>query len=179
MLDLNAVRELLDYDPETGALTWRERGRKWFKSDHDQTRWNARFSGGRAGSAPKKKRGYVYVRSPGRIHKAHRVIWLWMTGEWPRDQVDHINHDRADNRWCNLRAATNADNQKNVSLRADNTSGAVGVRRHTHGDKWRAQIKVGGRFIHLGLFDDKTTAIAARQAANEKYGFHANHGSAR
>ena len=67
--------------------------------------------------------GYLEGKILGKYYKAHRVIWLWMTGEWPKEQVDHINHDRTDNRWCNLREASRLENYRNQSQYKNNKSG--------------------------------------------------------
>lgn len=95
-------------------------------------------------------------------------------GNWPQ-HIDHINGDRLDNRIENLREVDRAENMKNMRMPADNTSGFVGVTRHY--EKWKAQITVNGKHIYLGRFDHKKDAIAARIAANRKFGFHENHGS--
>jgi len=98
------------------------------------------------------------------------------TGAWPPDQIDHVNGVRTDNRIENLRSVTHAENGRNQAIPRNNTSGVMGVARRTRGKKWHAQIKVGGKQIHLGSFDDKDEAIAARAAADIEHGFHENHG---
>lgn len=98
-----------------------------------------------------------------------------MTGEWP-NEIDHINHVRDDNRWINLRDGTRSDNQKNASMRTDNKSGFLGVSWSNEVNKWRAQAMVNHKVKSLGYFDDKFEAICARASANNKYGYHENHG---
>jgi hypothetical protein len=166
------VRELLDYAPATGLLIWRVRDRKWFPSDGSWKMWNRRFSGLRTGAATANQ-GYATVVLLGKHYLAQRIIWLWMTGEWP-GEIDHENHDRADNRWANLRDAGRADNRKNLSKYANNTSGVCGVRQRD--SKWQAYIRVGGHLRHLGLFENEMDASVARKAAEVTYGFHENHG---
>jgi hypothetical protein len=156
------ARRLFDYDPETGALTWRVRtGPRTPVGDE-------------AGHLTDK--GYRRVRVHGRLHLAHRIIWLWMTGDWPAGEIDHVNHVRDDNRWTNLREATRVENTRNASMRHDNTSGHVGVHWHRQNQKWMARIKVNGKLTYLGTFESKADAIAARQAAEIEHGFHPNHG---
>jgi hypothetical protein len=174
MLTQAILRELIDYDPETGVLTYRPRGREWFKSDRSCKVWNIRFAGKVAGG--NCGYGYLKVGLDGRLIRAHRLIWLWMTGEWPENQIDHINHVRDDNRWANLRSVTQQENLKNRTVTRANTSGIPGVRRENK--KWRAFIGVAGRLHYLGIFSEKDHAIAARHAAETKYGFHPNHGRA-
>ncbi len=168
------VRELLDYDPKTGILIWRVRDRHWFKRDGDQKTWNKIFAGKETGSPDGD--GYLQCTVLSRAYKAHRLIWLWMTGEWPKDEIDHENHIQSDNRWLNLRVTTNSGNMKNRSLQSNNTSGTPGVSWSRRDRKWRASVRAFGKKLHLGSFSDKSDAIAARKAADIKYGYHPNHG---
>jgi hypothetical protein len=86
------VKELLDYNPATGLLTWRRRHRHWFGSDHACNVWNARFAGKPAFTA--NNHGYLEGHILGEKHGAHRIIWLWMIGHWPDPEVDHDNRKR-------------------------------------------------------------------------------------
>lgn len=171
------VRELLDYNPETGTLKWRARGQGWFRSESRRKWWNTCYSGCDAGQV--RLDGYVLLSIFNQRYFAHRVIWLWMTGAWPTEHIDHVNHLPGDNRWRNLRAASRQENMRNQSLSKSNASGVVGVGWSRHDGKWRARLKVGGRDIHLGLFADKASAIHARKAAEREFGFHENHGNFR
>ena len=99
-----------------------------------------------------------------------------MTGKWPKERMDHINHIRKDNRWLNLRETTNQENNKNASKRKDNTSGVPGVYWAKHCNKWLASINNGGERVNLGGFTDWFEAVCAKMSANNKYGFHSNHG---
>ena len=83
--------------------------------------------------------------------------------------VDHINHNVNDNRKTNLRVCTNSQNNMNKGLQSNNTSGVTGVTWFSRDNKWAAQIKINGKHIHLGLFNNISDAIAARKAAEEKY----------
>ena len=97
----------------------------------------------------------------------------------PGGQIDHISHSRSDNRWMNLRLVTNLENQRNASLRLDNSSGVQGVYYNKKAKKWQAQISVNGKQVYLGTFEDIGYAAIARKDAERKYGFHNNHGMAR
>jgi len=174
--------KLLRYEPETGLLFWRKRPVEMFSDSGCggqagvAARWNGRFAGKEALTA-KHSTGYRYGMIFGHAYFAHRVIWAMETGEWPPDQIDHINGVRNDNRLVNLRAVSRAVNSKNQRRPKSNTSGVIGVCWHrTHG-KWVARIKRDGKNIHLGLFTSKSDAIAARAAADIDLGFHPNHGS--
>jgi len=87
----------------------------------------------------------------GCVYGAHRLAWFHETGEWPAAQIDHRNLNRDDNRFSNLRAATNAQNQANCRMRPNNMRGLKGVSRNKK--KWRARVKIGGKDINLGQVD--------------------------
>jgi len=120
--------------------------------------------------------GYIIIMVDGRLCFAHRLAFLYMTGSFPADQCDHINHIKDDNRWKNLREADQTMNLRNQSMRSDNTSGCVGVHWDKASSKWEAQIQINGESKYLGQFIEKSDAIEARKAADTKYGFHPNHG---
>lgn len=143
----DAIKRLFSYDPETGHFT----------------RLTGRSAGRIAQSLSTK--GYVRIRIGGRWYRAHRLAWLYMTGEWPLRQVDHRNYDRSDNRWRNLREATNAQNHINSKKLTTSKSGFRGVHRHRASAKFSARIKVNGKQRHLGCFDTATEAAAAYDVA--------------
>jgi len=99
-----------------------------------------------------------------------------MTGEFPPNFVDHINHDRDDNRWVNLRHATKSDNCRNTKMNSRNTSGVTGVYRSNKDGRWEASIKANGQKIFIGRFINLDDAARARKDAEIKHGFHPNHG---
>lgn len=109
-------------------------------------------------------------------YKAHRLAWLYIYGEWPSDQIDHINHIRTDNRIKNLRDASSYENSKNQSIPKNNTSGVLGVGWNKLGRKWRSNISVNGKRLHLGCFDYFIVACAVRKEAELEYEYHENHG---
>ena len=119
--------------------------------------------------------GYLSVLVSKKELLAHRVIWFIQTGEWPI-QIDHIDHDRTNNRWLNLRNVQSRINQLNTSKKRNNTSGVNGVRKLPSGRFW-AYIMVNRKQIGLGSFATLEEASAARKLADAQYGFHVNHGS--
>lgn len=179
-VDKENVRELFDYDPRTGNLSHRKRDKKWFNpgmhgSQHSANAWNAKYAGNVI--SYKNEKGYLQLRVFKKLYRAHRLIWLWMTSEWPEKNIDHINHDRSDNRWCNLRCVNQRQNLMNQSLSSANTSGYTGVTYHKVNNRWVAQIKIRKKNINLGSYVSKMDAVRARKNAESKYGFHKNHGS--
>ena len=139
---------------------------------------NTKYAGREAISAVDRSLGYKKGSIFNAKCYAHRVIWAMQTGEWPADDIDHINGDRADNRWENLRAVERKDNARNAKRRSTNTSGMMGVQWHPALGKWRARIMVDGRSIALGCYHSLEDACAARKSAERRYGFHENHGRA-
>lgn len=173
------LRELLDYDPETGVLTWKLRTPKMFRGakyspERDCAIWNTKNAGKPAFSRMNES-GYLAGKISKSSLKAHRVIWMMVHGE-AANQIDHINGDRADNRLANLRNVDHFENHKNMRMRADNTTGVSGVAWDRRRGKWQAKIGVNGQKLHLGRFTCIGQAVAARKAALRRYGFHKNHG---
>lgn len=153
LLTAEYVRSLFDYDKENGLLTRR--------TDHPI----GRFKRGQVAGGVTNW-GYVRVSIHNMSFMAHRITWLWVTGEWPKDTVDHIDGDRANNRWANLRDVSrraNAQNQRNA--KKGNSTGLLGVSRSQQAGKFQASIYVQGRLRHLGTFDDSRQAHEAYIAA--------------
>lgn len=171
------LRECFSYSPETGVLTWRERPREHFKNDGAWRYCNNRLAGSPAGSITPK--GYVTIHVAGRRYQAHRLIWLTHYGKEPKYQIDHVDQVKSNNALCNLREASNADNQKNTSLRKNSSSGTTGVTWYRSTRKWLAKISSNGKRIHLGYFSNKKDAEAARLAAEDRLGFSRLHGQPR
>lgn len=119
--------------------------------------------------------GYLVLTIGKTAYPVHRVIWAIKTGRWPIE-VDHINHNRADNRWDNLRECDSKENQRNKSLQKNNTSGVTGVYWNEKSKSWLASITVNNQRVHVGIFTHKEDAIKARKQAEIEYGFHSNHG---
>lgn len=175
------LRQLLRYEPETGKLFWLVRSPEWFAGakfgDNVAARsWNRQYSGKEALTAINGN-GYLSGTLLCNRLTAHRVIWALVFGEWPKSSIDHIDHDRTNNRLGNLRAATVADNSRNLTRRSDNSTGVTGVFWNKKSQRWTANIRVDGKLIHLGYFPSVDAAANARAAANIHYGFHPNHGA--
>ena len=179
MINPSQIAVFLDYDPGTGIFTWKERSRDYFSRVNQWKTWNRRYPGTVAGSVNKK--GYRNIAIHDRIYKAHRLAWAIVTGNWPSEQVDHINGDRDDNRFSNLRDVPNEVNGRNASLQARNKSGRIGVTPYNyHGrDLWVARIRIQGELIHLGYFETVEAAAEARERAEIAFCFHPNHGKSK
>lgn len=160
--------EILRYDPDTGHFTWLPRPLERFAVGHRQEAAHAifhkRYSGRIAGRI--NDRGYVCINIGGSPFQAHRLAWLYQTGSWPEDQIDHANGDPADNRWSNLRQATPSQNTANCGIRSDNSTGVKGVSfdRRTR-RPWIARIKVHGRDLYLGSYTSLDEAREVYRAA--------------
>lgn len=148
------LKALVHYDPETGIFT-------------SIVYRNGLKVGQRLGWIQGK--GYRYLSIDGVSYKCNRLAWLYQTGVWPPDQVDHEDRDRANDKWGNLRLATNTQNTRNCKLRHDNASGHKGIYWHKRMNMWQAQIRVDKRLIHLGSFMEIEPAIAVRKVAELKY----------
>lgn len=121
--------------------------------------------------------GYLYCWHEGKRRRHHVVVWELDNGPVPRGyEIDHINGVRTDNRIENLRLVTRSQNMKNAKTYITNRSGATGVCWHKQKKKWRARLIHEYKQIHLGYYDDWFDAVCARQSANNRYGFHENHG---
>ena len=153
------VRQLLGYDPEAGVLTRIGSARP--QSSH--------YVGKRAGHI--NAHGYSMVSVDGRNYRAHQIVWLLMTGEWPSTDIDHIDGDRTNNKWANLRPASRGQNLANATrLRPDNKSGIKGVSFDKARGKWKAQFGAYPNH-YCGRFDTKEEAAAAYLlAAQSRYG---------
>jgi hypothetical protein len=176
------LRQLLDYDADIGALTWRYRTQALAANFRS---WNKQYAGKRADKRPCSgtalKKGYLRVLIYDHPYQAHRVAWAVANGVWPDGQIDHINGCGADNRLCNLRVVNDRENRRNTALHGRNKSGVSGVRRRMDrkSERWVARIYVDGKTISLGTFPSFAEAVTARKAAESQYGFHQNHGRPR
>ena len=162
------LRQRLRYDPETGKLYWR--GHESMSAS-----WNARWDG-RGAFTARNSSGYLTGQIDARPHKAHRIVWAIVTGAWPEGHIDHIDHDKGNNRFENLRDVSRSENARNMPMSSSNTSGVTGVGWYPKTQKWRAHIDVNGRSVSLGHFARFDDAVAARVAAETDFAFHSNHG---
>lgn len=173
------LRQLLDYDPATGALTWKPRAASNFpkssKPNATSATWNARFAGRPAGAVGVI--GYHVVTIDSKHHYAHHIAWVLADGGGLSGvEIDHINGNRSDNRIENLRAVPKSENAKNKRLSRRNVSGISGVRLFKPNGKWTAEIQANGKRHYLGYFPSFDDAVAARKRAEVLLGFHENHG---
>jgi hypothetical protein len=119
----------------------------------------------------KDRKGYVIIRVDNNVYKAHRLAWLYVYGEWPDGEIDHINRNKSDNRIENLRVVTRSQNQMNIAAYSNNSAGIKGVVWHEGRQHWRAYIKIDGQLIDLGHFSDIDDAKQARlEAETELFG---------
>jgi hypothetical protein len=146
LIDAPELRRLLSYDPETGEFRWRVY-RNWRIT-----------AGDLAGSL--NGYGHRQIKIHGTMYMAHRLAWLYVYDEWPRNDLDHINGLPDDNRLANLREATDSQNIANSHRRVDNTSGYKGVTWDRSAQKWLAYIRVNGKRSNFGYFDDPVVAHA-------------------
>jgi hypothetical protein len=152
-LTAERLRELLHYNPETGEFTWVAAPRA------------QRQVGDRAGFA---NNGYRLIGIAGQRYYEHRLAWLYMTGEWPPENIDHRDLDRSNNQWTNLRLATYSQNAFNRPHRRVSASALKGACKTKNG-KWRSSIRLNGRKIHLGIFETEEAAHAAYAAASRQH----------
>jgi hypothetical protein len=143
------VRDLLIYDASTGVFTWR-------------VTTNARAKAGTVAGCVRNH--YRSIGVDGERHYAHRLAWLWVHGEWPTDQIDHINRIKTDNRIANLRQVTPAENMQNSLKHSNNTSGFKGVSFSKQTGNWVASIR-DGKKRGLGHFDTPEKAAQAYASA--------------
>jgi len=155
------LKELLEYHPNTGLFV------------RLKTAGNAK-AGDIAGCV--SSHGYISIKIDGTNHYGHRLAFLYMTGRFPSEQADHINHDTSDNRWANLRAVTVSENQHNRTLNINSKSGVSGVMWHKYNKKWVVKFRVDGKQKHFGYFDTLAEAVPVLNEARRLHGYHANHG---
>jgi len=162
------LRQYVEYDPVTGSLKWKPRGKKRFDTKLAGRPAFAQLSG-----------GYLVGRIGGVNLKAHRVAWAIHYGQWPDGPLDHINGDGCYNAIDNLRSVTEGENARNRGRTENNTSGEPCVSWYARDGKWQVKVTANRQQKHVGFFDDLGNAVAARNQAWKENGFHPNHGRAR
>ena len=160
ILTQEKLKELLDYNPDTGIFIRKVIIKKGNIGDI---------------SGHLHKSGYIVICVNGKHYRAHRLAWFYVYGIWPK-KLDHGDQNKSNNKINNLRETTHKENAKNMKRSAANKSGITGVRWHKRDKLWAAEIRVNGRSIYLGGYREKDRAIERRQLANVLYGFHENHG---
>ena len=154
LLTQNELKLVLNYNPETGIFTWIVNKGKIKIGDI-------------AGCLNPK--GYLKIKINYNQYFAHRLAFLYMTGEWPKEQIDHININKSDNRWCNLREANNGQNQSNALVYKSNKIGIKGVRWQKHHKKYEARLRFNKKTMSLGYYDDVEDAAKAYKNAAKFY----------
>ncbi len=167
------LKAALDYDPETGGFVWKWREGTWKGV-------NKRYAGKPAGHVNRvNKNRYIQIGLNGVSYYAHRLAWLYMTGELPEAEVDHIDGDGRNNRIGNLRSVTIRENTVNMPLRSDSTTGATGVCWDKMYQKYLVRVSHNGKPVHGGHFVAFEDAVARAQAMRREFGYHPNHGLTR
>lgn len=146
------VKELLDYNPETGVFTWKVNRTRGVKA-------------GDAAGTINRSHGYIIVCIDNRRYRGHRLAWFVVHGSWPAFDLDHVDTDRTNNCIKNLRPTDDTMNTGNSSRYKNNTSGYKGVSWHKSKKAWFANIRVNGRLVCLGKFSDPQAAHNAYMTA--------------
>ena len=155
MITLEKLKEYIKYDPYTGIFVNkinRGKAKKGAILKPDNT----------------CNHKYGRVSLEGQYYLLHRLAWFYMTGRWPISTIDHINNISTDNRFCNLREASKAENEYNSKSKGG-SSKYKGVSLYKKTGKWTAQIHINGRKKHLGYFKDEIAAALEYNIAAKKY----------
>lgn len=159
---INKIRKAISYDPVSGSLFW------------NINRGGSAKAGTVAGTVNSK--GYIVVGLFGKRYQAHRLAWFIYFGNWPVDQVDHVDGNKINNSIRNLREATNSENCRNRSIKSTNKAGYKGVSKLPSG-RFSSEISSSGNRVYLGSFDTAEHAHAAYcRAAKLAHGVYANMG---
>lgn len=154
ILTYERLFELLNYDPDSGLFI-------------RKTGCRGHAAGAIAGCVD--RRGYVFIGIDGKLFLAHRLAFLFMTKEWPLSLVDHVDRDKGNNRWVNLRSANKSQNNANSKVQNNNTSGFKGVSWCSTTHRWQAFISIDNKSKRLGRFSSAAEASAAYKNAADKY----------
>ncbi len=155
------LKYALSYDELTGVFKWRNPNA------------NRMSVGDVAGG---EQHGYIKIKLHSKLYSAHRLAWLYIYGEMPDDEIDHIDGNKSNNAIKNLRDVSHRENMMNMKKARNNKSGLTGVYLRKDNGKLGASIRVDTKIKHLGLFDTLFEAACARKSAEVVYGFHDNHG---
>lgn len=154
---MDNIKEYLDYNSKSGFFTWIKKHKP-----------NC-IIGSVAGV--KNTQGYITISFRGKQYLAHRLAYWYVNGKFPRNQIDHKNRIRTDNKWINLREVTNQVNSKNSGLKSNNKTGYSGVHFRKDRMKYQVQIMYKNKRICVGHFKEISDAVKARKDAEIKYGY--------
>jgi len=166
MLTQEKLKKIINYDPETGSITRIINVKDIEKAGAINTN------------------GHRQIRIGKKLYLAHRLAFIYMTGIFPKYEVDHINGMRDDNRWCNLRDVSHTNNMRNTKNRVDNVSGITGVSRRAKQAAWRVNIINDGKQMQKSFSDSKyggnnlafMAASFCSVRLRQELGYHENHG---
>lgn len=147
-INQSELKESLYYNPDTGEFY--------------------RYSTGRVVTAVNNT-GYIHININGKKYLGHRLAFLYMTGKFPEEDVDHINGNRTDNRFSNLRVATKAQNNLNRKLNNNSSSGVKGVTFNKKLNKWLVQLQINKQKMYFGVYSDFELAELVSEEAIKKY----------
>jgi hypothetical protein len=184
-INTETLKRLIRYDAATGGLWWLSATPDMFKAGKRHSAatrcaiWNAKYSGKAALTYREPHRPYAYGEILGVKHYAHRVAFALMSGRWPR-VIDHIDGDKANNAWSNLRDGSCSDNMRNRGLGTRNRSGQAGVWFDATRQKWVAEIiTVDKKKMFLGRYACKEDAVSVRREVQKQHGYSERHGTSR
>lgn len=161
MLDQKELKRILKYNQKTGKFIYNINRGPMKKGDY---------------AGYKNHKGYEVICISGKLYMSHRLVYLYMTSKFPKETIDHINHNKIDNRWKNLRNCKIKDNSKNQSLSKNNKSGFTGVEWSKRDKNWMVRITIEGKRKYLGSYLKFSDAVKVRKLANIKHNYHKNHG---
>ena len=149
------IKRKLRYEPTTGIFYW--------------VCNSGPAKAGDVAGCLDKRTGYVRIQLDGKNYLAHRLAWFYMLGRWPKEQIDHIDSVRSNNRFSNLREASHAQNQWNKALQKNNSSGHKGVCWNKGLNKWQAGIRVSNKYLLIGCFETAEAAAKAYSSAARQH----------
>ena len=174
-MDSKYLNECFEYDEVSGNIYWKSRPRSHFKTQKGFKTFNSQRCGKEAGTL--NSCGYLQVNLNKKLILVHRLIFMLKGYDILRgDCIDHINHNRKDNRFTNLRVVSRKDNSMNLNMRTTNRTGITGVYFNVLESLWYPRIQVGYKNMYLGATKDFFEACCRRKSAELKYSFHKNHG---